>query len=632
MEKYLHILKKYWGFDEFRSLQDQIVQSISNGKDTLGLMPTGGGKSITFQVPALAADGICLVVTPLIALMKDQVLNLRQKNIKAMAIYSGLTREEINVAYDNCIFGDYKFLYLSPERLSSPLFLEKLVYFKVSMIVVDEAHCISQWGYDFRPSYLKIAELRTELPGIPVLALTATATPIVANDIQERLLFEKKNLLQKSFERKNLAYIIRTSDDKLNQLVKIIKSINGCAIVFVRNRKNTKEYAEHLTKNGISAHYYHAGLTHQSKDKKQKEWMNDAVQVMVCTNAFGMGIDKPNVRLVVHMDAPDSIEAYFQEAGRAGRDGIKAYAVLLWTAADKSRLKKNVTVSFPEKEVVYRVYNALGNFFQLAAGHGEESMHDFDMIKFCKAYHFNMLTVFNSLKILQRAGYIEYSEEANLPSRAHFIVQKIDLYNFQVKNEQFDSFIKLLLRSYTGFFTEYVVINEQLLAQRANVSVDLVYQYLNKLNHLKIIHYIPHKKTPLIQYISAREEVRYMRLPHEVYRDRKKQYEERIQSVIEYAEYTHVCRSRFLLHYFGQKSTQDCGQCDVCIEKKKRGLSNSEADRIEELIKTTLSKPMAYNLIESALKLPESKWLDIFNWLADNQIIYLLDDGTWQSK
>lgn len=632
MEKYLHILKKYWGFDEFRSLQDQIVQSIGNGKDTLGLMPTGGGKSITFQVPALAVEGICLVVTPLIALMKDQVLNLRQKNIKAMAIYSGLTREEINVAYDNCIFGDYKFLYLSPERLSSPLFLEKLVYFKVSMIVVDEAHCISQWGYDFRPSYLKIAELRTALPGVPVLALTATATPIVANDIQERLLFEKKNLLQKSFERKNLAYIVRTTDDKLNQLVKIIKAINGCTVVFVRNRKNTKEYAEHLTKNGISAHYYHAGLTHQSKDKKQKEWMNDGVQVMVCTNAFGMGIDKPNVRLVVHMDAPDSIEAYFQEAGRAGRDGIKAYAVLLWAAADKSRLKKNVTVTFPEKEVVYRVYNALGNFFQLAAGHGEESMHDFNMVQFCKAYHFNMLTVFNSLKILQRAGYIEYSEEANLPSRAHFIVQKIDLYNFQVKNEQFDSFIKLLLRSYTGFFTEYVLINEQLLAQRASVSVDLVYQYLNKLNHLKIIHYIPHKKTPLIQYIRPREEVRYMRLPHEVYRDRKKQYEERIQSIIEYAEYTHVCRSRFLLHYFGQKHTQDCGQCDVCIEKKKRGLSNSEADRIEDLLKKTLSEPMAYSQIESALKLPENKWLDIFNWLADNQIIYPLDDGIWQCK
>jgi len=632
LEKYLHILKKYWGFDEFRSLQDQIVQSIGNGKDTLGLMPTGGGKSITFQVPAMAMDGICLVVTPLIALMKDQVLNLRQKGIKAMAIYSGLTREEINVAYDNCIFGDYKFLYLSPERLSSPLFLEKLVHFKVSMIVVDEAHCISQWGYDFRPSYLKIAELRTELPGIPVLALTATATPLVANDIQDRLLFEKNNLLQKSFERKNLAYIVRTTDDKLNQLVKIVKSINGCTVVFVRNRKNTKEYAEHLTTNGISAHYYHAGLTHQSKDKKQKEWMNDSVQVMVCTNAFGMGIDKPNVRLVVHMDAPDSMEAYFQEAGRGGRDGKKAYAVLLWAAADKSRLKKNVTVTFPEKEVVYRVYNALGNFFQLAAGHGEESLHDFDMIKFCKAYHFNMLTVFNSLKILQRAGYIEYSEEANLPSRAHFIVQKIDLYNFQVKNEQFDSFIKLLLRSYTGFFTEYVLINEQLLAQRASVSVDLVYQYLNKLNHLKIIHYIPHKKTPLIQYIRPREEVRYMRLPHEVYRDRKKQYEERVQSVIEYAEYSHVCRSRFLLLYFGQRNTQDCGQCDVCIEKKKRGLSNSEADRIEELLKRTLSKPMAYSQIESAMKLSENKWLDIFNWLADNQIIYPLDDETWQCK
>lgn len=632
MEKYLQILKKYWDFDGFRSMQDQIVHSIGEGKDTLGLMPTGGGKSITFQVPALTMEGVCIVVTPLVALMKDQVSNLRKKRIKALAVYSGLTREEINIAYDNCIFGDYKFLYLSPERLSTTLFLEKLVHFKVSMIVVDEAHCISQWGYDFRPSYLKIAELRNELPDVPVLALTATATPQIVDDIQERLLFERKNVFKKSFERDNLAYIVRKTDDKLNQLVKIVKSIDGCTVVFVRNRKKTKEYAIWLRENGITAHNYHAGLTHDSKDQRQRDWMDDKVQVMVCTNAFGMGIDKPDVRLVVHMDAPDSIEAYFQEAGRAGRDGKKAYAVQLWSNADKTRLKKNITVSFPEKEIIYRVYDALGNFFQLASGHGEEMVYDFDMIRFCKSYGFNLLTVFNSLKILQRAEYIEYSEESDIPSRVHFLAQKNELYNFQVKNENFDGFIKLLLRSYTGFFTEYVVIQEQVLAQRANVSIELVYKYLNKLNHLKIIHYIPRKKTPLIQYIRSREEIRYMKLPHEVYRDRKIQYEERVLAVINYCEYTHVCRSRYLLNYFGQKDTQDCGHCDVCIDKKKRGLDNKQADEIERLLKQILVIPISYQEIEEQINLSENKWLDIFNWLADNQIIFENDDGKWQSK
>ncbi len=632
MQKYINILRKYWGFENFRPMQDQIVESIGKGIDTLGLLPTGGGKSITFQVPALAMDGVCLVVTPLVALMKDQVANLRKKKIKAVAVYSGLSREEINIAYDNCIFGDYKFLYLSPERLSTPLFLEKLDYFKVSMIVVDEAHCISQWGYDFRPSYLKIADLRREIPDTPVLALTATATPQIVDDIQQRLLFPRKNVVKKSFERENLAYIVRETEDKLNQLVKIVKSINGCTVVFVRNRKKTKEYALWLRENGIMAHNYHAGLTNESKDKRQKEWMNDEVQVMVCTNAFGMGIDKPDVRLVVHMDAPDSIEAYFQEAGRAGRDGKKAYAVMLWQSADKTRLKKNVTVSFPEKEVMFRVYNALGNFFQLAVGHGEEMVYDFNIVQFCKAYHFNLLTVFNSLKILQRAEYIEYSEEENLPSRVHFIAQKMELYNFQVKNEEFNSFIKLLLRSYTGFFTEYVIINEEMLAQRANVSVDIVYKYLNKLDHLKIIHYIPRKKTPLIQYIKPREEIRYLKLPHEVYRDRKKQYEQRVKAVINYCEYTHACRSRILLQYFGQKNAEDCGQCDICIEKKKRGLSSKRGVEIERQLQEVLSSPKQYQEIESHLGIPEKQWLNIFNWLADNQIIYLNDEGLWQSK
>ncbi len=629
MDKYLKVLKDYWGFDGFRSMQDQIVHSIGEGKDTLGLMPTGGGKSITFQVPAMVKEGVCIVVTPLVALMKDQVANLRKRKIKAVAVFSGMYREEINIAYDNCIFGDYKFLYLSPERLSTPLFLEKLAYFKVSMIVVDEAHCISQWGYDFRPSYLKIAQLRKELPDVPVLALTATATPQTVDDIQDRLLFPEKNIVQKSFERDNLAYIVRETDDKLNQLVKIVKSVNGCTVVFVRNRKKTKEYTLWLREHGVTAHNYHAGLTQESKDLRQKDWMEDKVQVIVCTNAFGMGIDKPDVRLVIHMDVPDSIEAYFQEAGRAGRDGKKSWAVLLWSKADKTRLKKNVTVSFPEKEVIFRVYNALGNFFQLASGHGEDLVYDFNMIDFCKAYSFNLLTVFNSLKILQRAGYIEYEEESHNPSRVHFIAQKTDLYRFQLTNEHFDSFIKLLLRSYTGFFTEYVVVNEKDLAKRANVNIELVYQYLNKLNHLKIIHYIPAKKTPLIRYMQPREELRYMKLPHEVYRDRRKDYEKRVNSVIDYCEYTHVCRSRYLLLYFGQKEVADCGVCDVCIDKKKRGLLTKEASELEKKLKEVLTEPQTISEIENKMGISENKWLTIFNWMADNQIIYQENNGKW---
>ncbi len=629
MQKYLEILQKYWGYSEFRSMQDQIVKSIGEGKDTLGLMPTGGGKSITFQVPAMAMGGLCIVVTPLVALMKDQVENLKKRGVKAMAIFAGLSREEINVAYDNCIFGDYKFLYLSPERLTTSLFLEKLPNFKVSMLVVDEAHCISQWGYDFRPSYLKIADIRKELPGVPVLALTATATPKTVEDIQDKLLFEKKNVIQKGFERDNLAYVVRKTDDKLNQLVKIIKSINGCTVVFVRNRKKTKEYTIWLRENGILAHNYHAGLTRESKDQKQQDWMENKVQVMVCTNAFGMGIDKSDVRLVVHMDAPDSIEAYFQEAGRAGRDGKKAYAVMLWSNADKTRLKRNIAQTFPDKETIFRVYNALGNFFQIASGHGEDMSYDFDMVAFCRVYQFNILTVFNSLKILQRAEYLEFDEDSDIPSRVHFVTQKMDLYKFQVANAKFDGFIKLLLRSYTGFFTEYVVINEGLLAQRAGANVQLVYQYLNKLDHLKIIRYIPQRKTPVVRYLQPREEVRYLKLSKEVYADRKKDYEDRVYAVIDYCEGDEFCRSRFLLKYFGQKEVNNCGVCDYCVEQKNKKGREDRIVSCEKEIQKILVHPTSINDLEDKMKFPYEEWIRAFNWLVDNDLIVEVEGDKW---
>jgi len=631
LQKYLDILKKYWGYDGFREKQDEIVKSIASGKDTLGLLPTGGGKSITFQVPAMMMDGVCIVITPLVALMKDQVANLQNKGIKALAVFNGLSNREINIAYDNCIYGDYKFLYMSPERLSTELFLTKLPQLKVSMLVVDEAHCISQWGYDFRPSYIKIADIRKELPEVPILALTATATPQIVDDIQDKLLFETKHVVQKSFERKNLAYIVRNVEDKLGELIKIVKAINACTVVFVRNRKKTKEYCEWLIQNGISAHYYHAGLTHQSKDKKQKEWMNDSVQVMVCTNAFGMGIDKPNVRLVVHMDAPDSLEAYFQEAGRAGRDEKKAYAVMLWNNADKTRLKRNMAVTFPEKDVINRVYQALGNYFQIAVGHGAERTFDFEMIPFAKAYGFNLLQVFNSLKILQRAEYVEYTEELNIPARLHITVGKSELYHLQVSNSNFDAFLKLLLRSYTGFWTDYVAIDEQTLAKRANVPLKTIFTYLNQLSKMKVVHYIPRKKTPQVFYVQDREEQRFVKLPNAIYKDRKADFEKRVSAVINYSDDTHMCRSQFLLQYFGDKKAKSCGQCDVCIDKKKKGINADDLQELEQSIKEFLQEPKS--ILELTAKFSGQKqWESILDWLIDNEIIYQNEEDKWCMK
>ncbi|TCO05378.1 RecQ family ATP-dependent DNA helicase [Natronoflexus pectinivorans] len=628
MINYREILKKYWGYDDFRPMQEDIIKSVGEGKDTLGLLPTGGGKSITFQVPAMAKPGICLVVTPLIALMKDQVENLKKKGIKAYAVHSGLTGMEIQIAYDNCIYGEVKFLYLSPERLSTPVFLEKLQHLKVNLLAIDEAHCISQWGYDFRPGYLKIADVREHLPNVPVLALTATATPKVVDDIQEQLRFEKKNVFQKSFERSNLAYVVRKCEDKEGQLVKILASVPGTAVVYVRNRKKTREYAEILQKNGIRADYFHAGLTQKVKDFRQQQWKSGACRVIVSTNAFGMGIDKSDVRIVVHMDAPDSLEAYFQEAGRAGRDEKKAYAVMLFSPVDKMQLNKSVTTSFPEKEVILKVYDSLCNFFQVAVGHGEGLVLDFNIGKFCSAFGFNVLTVFNSLKILQRAGYLYYSEDSDIPSKVMMQMSDFELYKYQVANAKLDPYIKVLLRSYTGLFTDYASIDEDVLAQRLKVTRDDVYQAFLALSRAKVLHYIPQRRTPLITFLQRREEQRHLVLAPEIYEYRQKEYRQRVDAVLEYATTTHICRSRLLLHYFGQGNSNNCGHCDVCLDRKKQNLSDDEFAKIEEAIYDTLKKePVSAESLPEKLSFAQDKVWKVIHWLEDVGAVSENQDG-----
>jgi ATP-dependent DNA helicase RecQ len=625
---YREILKKYWGFDSFRPLQEDIVLSVGQGNDTLALMPTGGGKSITFQVPALAVDGLCLVVTPLIALMKDQVENLKKNGIKAAAIHSGLTYREIKITFDNAMFGGTKFLYVSPERLSTELFLEKLPQLNINIIAVDEAHCISQWGYDFRPSYLKISAIREILPDVPILALTATATPEVVDDIMERLGFRARNVFKKDFARPNLAYVVRPAEDKEGELVKILRAVNGSAVVYVRNRKKTREYAEHLIKNNISADYFHAGLTQSSKNGRQDKWKNNQTRVMVATNAFGMGIDKPDVRIVVHMDAPDSLEAYFQEAGRGGRDGKKAFAVLLWSNNDQVKLNKQVKTTFPEPEAIKRIYDALGNFFQLPIGAGFQMVYDFDIGKFCSAFSLNILQVFNSLKILQRAGYLTFTEELDIPSKVMFMVQGNELYKFQVANADLDPYIKILLRTYTGLFTEYASINEADLAKKTGRTPDDVYKALQQITKAGIIHYIQRRKTPLISYIQSREELRHLRLPPEVYEKRKQRYRDQVDAVIEYGSSNHICRSRFLLNYFGQSKSENCGICDVCLSRKKSGLQENTFSEIEKSLKNTLTEqPMEADKLVDSLRFNKKDVWEVLKWLEDHEIIGQVETG-----
>jgi ATP-dependent DNA helicase RecQ len=635
IEPYRQILTKYWGYTSFKPLQEEIIMSIAEGKDTLGLMPTGGGKSITFQVPALAHEGVCLVITPLIALMKDQVDRLKNLEIKAVAIHSGLSAEEIDNALENCIYGDYKFMYVSPERISTRLFQAKLARLNLSLVAIDEAHCISQWGYDFRPSYLKISELRDHISQkVPFLALTASATPQVVDDIMKKLAFRGKNVLKTSFDRKNISYLVRKVEDKGSYLIKSILKSKNSGIVYVRSRKRCKEVAELLVANGISADFYHAGLTDELRDKKQASWTVGETRVIVATNAFGMGIDKADVGFVIHWDIPDSIESYFQESGRAGRNGKAAFAVLLYSPADKSRLKDTIRKKFPTIEKIKDTYEALCNYLQVPLGSGKDSVFDFNMYDFVAKFRFPVIETYNSLQFLQREGYMEFTEEINNPSRVHFIVSRDDLYKFQVANESFDGFIKLLLRSYTGMFSEFVPINEETLSKKSAATRDTIYNYLVKLSTFNIIRYIPGKKTALVIFTEERLVRKALMISPDNYLHVKEKYEIRLDRMIEYADSDSHCRSVYLLNYFGEESDR-CGICDVCRERNELDLSKYEFDIILEEIKSKLSEssPDAEELVK-LIDYTDQKVIKVIRWLLDHNKIIPDNDHklTWSSK
>ena len=581
-DKFQSILQKYWGYPDFRGIQRNIIESIASGRDTLGLMPTGGGKSITFQVPALAQEGVCIVITPLIALMKDQVQHLREHGILADAIYADKSRNEILQTLDNAIFGGVKILYVSPERLASEMFQTKLRHIHVSFITVDEAHCISQWGYDFRPSYLQIASIREMKPGIPILALTATATPEVVDDIQERLHFKEKNVFKMSFERKNLAYVVREAEDKQGEMIHILQSVGGSAIVYARSRKRTKEMAQLLSQQGITATFYHAGLDSDVKDQRQKAWQKDEVRVMCATNAFGMGIDKPDVRVVIHIDCPDSLEAYFQEAGRAGRDGQKSYAVLLYNKHDELKLCKRVDDTFPPKELIQDIYEHLAYFYQIGVGSGQGKTFEFDIEKFCVTYKYFPTKVDAALRILERSGYLHYEDNPDGKARVMFLLGRNDLYQLDQLAPSQDAVVTALLRSYGSLFVDLTYIDETMIARQAELTIQQVYFALKSLAARHIIQFIPRRKIPFISYTRDRVDGDKVVIPKEVWESRREQYEKRIKSMIRYAKNDEVCRSRQLLAYFGEKNDSECNQCDVCLadqaEEREKELRRKVAE------------------------------------------------------
>ena len=628
------ILKKYWGYDSFRGIQRDIIGSISSGHDTLGLMPTGGGKSITFQVPALAMEGVCIVITPLIALMKDQVYHLRQHGIFADAIHSGMQHDEIMRILENAILGRTKFLYVSPERLSSQLFVTKLRHMRVSFITVDEAHCISQWGYDFRPAYLEIANIRAVLPDTPVLALTATATPQVVEDICQKLspstLHESPSpssfhespssfhVFRMSFERKNLTYLVRNVADKSQELLHMLAHSQGSAIVYVRSRRHTKEIAEYLTAAGVSATFYHAGLEHEEKDRRQRDWQHDRVRVMVATNAFGMGIDKPDVRLVAHYDCPDSIEAYFQEAGRAGRDGQQAYAVMLYNKSDNAKLQKRVAENFPPREYIRQVYEHLAYFYQIATGDGFGITREFNIDKFCQRFHHFPIRVHAALQILQRAGYLEYDAAPDRQARIRFMLERHELYRLHDNTPAEERLIITLLRNYGGLFSDFGNIDEAFIAEKCGMRTDEIRQLLIDLERKHIIQYIPRQQTPTIQYLQRREDPEHIMLPPAVYEERLAQYQQRINAMLQYVQRQDRCRSRLLLEYFGETTSHDCGQCDVC----RNGIPADERQQACQLIRELTADRQRHHITQlHQLPLPTTVIDEALAYMVQEELI-----------
>ncbi|MCD6178722.1 MAG: RecQ family ATP-dependent DNA helicase [Bacteroidales bacterium] len=617
------LLIQYWGYSNFRPKQEEIIQNVLDGKDTLALLPTGGGKSMTYQIPALKMDGLCLVITPLIALMKDQIRSLKKRKIEAVVIYSGMNAHQIDVAWNQCTHGDAKFLYLSPERLASPHFINRIPQLKINLIAVDEAHCISQWGYDFRPSYLNISNLRTYLPNVPILALTATATFDVVQDIQEKLQFRKQNVIRESFNRSNLVYFVSFEENKMGTLLRMINKQKGSGIVYVRSRRKTAEIATFLVKNSISATHYHAGLNSSERDRRQADWMQGEIRIMVATNAFGMGIDKPNVRFVVHMDLPDNLESYFQEAGRAGRDQQKAFAVLLWEKADISDLKKNFELSYPPIEAIKNTYQALGNYYRLAVGSGKGEQFDFDLSDFSRNYNFQPKVTYNALKFLERQAYITLNEGIHSPTKIQFRLNGNDLYKFQVANGRYDIFIKFLLRTYSGLFDSPVRISLLQIAKAFKSEAKQIHLILESLHKLEVINYYPEKTKPQITYLTERLPLSDLRISPEIYKNRRAVAKNRVKTVIDYTTTTNKCRNQLLLAYFGEDIGTRCGKCDVCLRRNNAALSELEFDNAVEIIKPILS---VRNLTLDEL-IFETSGEDIENllaavsWLRDNNKI-----------
>ncbi|MDL2243819.1 RecQ family ATP-dependent DNA helicase [Bacteroidales bacterium OttesenSCG-928-J19] len=627
MNPFREILNQYWGYDSFRPLQEEIIQSVYEGRDTLGLMPTGGGKSLTFQVPTLLMGGLCVVITPLIALMKDQVDNLRLLGIKAACVHSGMSQQEIMTALENCIYGDYRFLYVSPERLSTEILLSRVVHMPVCMIAVDESHCISQWGYDFRPAYLAIPTFRRLFPDVPVLALTATATPEVIDDIQDKLSFRKKNVFQKSFERKNLVYVIRNTGDKMSEIFHILDKVPGSAIVYVRSRWRTKEIAADLQRVGIAADFFHAGLTADEKVKKQIAWKNDECRVIVATNAFGMGIDKSNVRMVIHYELPGSIEEYFQEAGRAGRDEQRAYAVALFSGADKATLARRVKDTFPEKDFIKDVYEKLAYYYEIGIDMGRFLGHDFRIEDFCRVYKYNITHVRSALRLLTLAGHIEYIEETDRHSKLMFLVRRDELYYNAGFKPDIENLVQVLLRSYSGLFTDFVYINEVLLSQRSGLTTDQVYESLKFLSLQQIIHYIPAKKVPVIYYTRERQDIKYLEIPASVYEQRRDRLKKQTKQILYYGTTQLECRSKILLKYFGEKNVRDCGLCDVCLVKKNMQVTEKDIQAMTQAILNRLKEEsMPMQTLLDQLPYPEPSMIQALRFLLDTDQINIEND------